>query len=165
VQYFDAFEFASDKALENNQRPDWAELARQLGKLSVGSVCREDSPIADGHWHVMQYLPQFTVCGECFDEAVRPRLNDDNDIARNFYMKPQRLASATCQLYSERMRDIFSKACRRNDPIYLEDKVLERLRVESDIHAKLEKLDREGRNEEWVADQVAKLVREWQKWE
>jgi hypothetical protein len=113
----------------------------------------------------MQYLPQFTVCSECFDEVVRPKLTDDNVIARNFYTKPQRLPSATCQLYSERMRDIFSKACRRNDPMYLEDKVLERMKVESDIHAKLEKLDKEGRNDEWVADQVAKLVREWQKWE
>jgi hypothetical protein len=165
VQYFDAFELASDKALDDGQPPDLAELARQLGKLSVGSACREDSPIADGLWHKMQYLPQFTVCSECFDEVVRPKLTDDNVIARNFYTKPQRLPSATCQLYSERMRDIFSKACRRNDPMYLEDKVLERMKVESDIHAKLEKLDKEGRNDEWVADQVAKLVREWQKWE
>jgi hypothetical protein len=165
VQYFDAFEMVSDRALADGKPPNVTDLAKQLGSLSVGSECREDSPVDNGRWHVMQFLPQFTVCGECFEEVVRPRLGDDNLIARNFYKDPQRLASATCQLYSERMREIFAKACRRDDPRYLEDKVIERQQVEADIHAKLARLDKDGGNEAWVSDQVARLVREWQRWE
>jgi copper chaperone CopZ len=163
--YFDTLESTADRALRKNESPNIERLASKLEKLTYVEECREDSPVSDGYWHVMQFLPEFTVCGECFDEVVRPRLNDENIISRNFYMEPQRLAVATCQLYSTRMREVFKKACRRNDPDYLEAKVLERLHVEADIHAKLVKLDRAGHDEAWTEEQVAKLIKEWKRWE
>ncbi|POR37033.1 Uncharacterized protein TPAR_02769, partial [Tolypocladium paradoxum] len=165
VLYFDALETASDKAFVANQAPNMADLARDLQQLSIGSECREDSPVRDGYWHVMQFLPQFTVCGACFDEVVRPKLGDGNTIVRKFYVHPQRLPSGTCQLYSPRMREIFQKACRRRDFGYLEEKVLERRSIEADIFDKLLELDRAQRSDAWTEERVEKLVREWRRWE
>lgn len=163
--YFDALETTSHKAISSKRPPNIASLASKLERLGAVEECREDSPVPYGYWHVMQFLPEFTVCGECFDEAVRPKLLDDNLIAKNFYMEKQRLREATCQLYSARMREIFSKACRRNDPKLLEARVRERLEVEADIHGKLVKLDRAGHDKIWTDQQVSKLVEEWKRWE
>lgn len=165
VMYFDAMETTSDKALVAKEAPNIQNLAQELEKLSMISECFEDRPVSDGYWHIMQYLPELTVCGECFNEVVRPRLSGDGVIARNFYMKPQRMPVATCQLYSSRMREIFKKACRYNDPRYLEDKVRERLQIERDIHAQLASLDREDHDESWVDEKMDKLIQEWKRWE
>ncbi|KAI5461228.1 hypothetical protein BGZ63DRAFT_424139 [Mariannaea sp. PMI_226] len=165
VMYFDAMEITSDVARIEHEEPDIHMLAKELEKMASVSECHEDIPIGHGYWHTMQFLPQFTVCGDCFDEVVRPRLEDGNVIASNFYKKPERLSLATCQLYSPRMREVFQKACRANDPKYLESKALERLEVELDIREKLKKLDRSNHDEEWVEQQVDKLIREWKRWE
>ncbi|KFG78280.1 hypothetical protein MANI_020303 [Metarhizium anisopliae] len=165
VLFFDALETTSDKALEAKQPPNVDDLARDLWYLTVGSQCREDSPVMDGYWHTMQFLPQFTVCSNCFYDVVKPKLGDGNVVARNFYMKAQRLPSATCQLYSTRMRDIFRRSCRRNDPNYLEEKVVQRRRIEKDIYERLVKLDRANVKASWKEEQVEKLVEEWKRWE
>ncbi|KAG5796857.1 hypothetical protein H9Q69_004081 [Fusarium xylarioides] len=159
VMYFDAMETTSDQARLEQEEPDLDTLAQEVEKMAAVSECQEDKPITNGYWHIMQYLRQFSVCGECFDEVVRPLIKDDNVIARNFYMKPQKLPLATCQLYSNRMREIFRKACRWNDPKYLEAKVLERMDVEAMIHEKLAKLDRsKHEDEDWVEEQVDNLA-------
>lgn len=166
VMYFDAMETTSDQARLEQEEPDLGTLAQEVEKMAAVSECQEDKPITNGYWHTMQYLRQFSVCGECFDEVVRPLIKDDNVIARNFYMKPQKLPLATCQLYSNRMREIFRKACRWNDPKYLEAKVLERMDVEAMIHEKLAKLDRsKHEDEDWVEEQVDKYIQEWKRWE
>ena len=160
VLFFDAFETTSDKAMESDRSPSIAELAQRLERLTLVSKCREDNPICNGYWHTMQYLPEFTVCGQCFTQIVQPRLKEGNVIARNFFKNQQQLSSATCQLYSDRMREVFKKACRRNDPKYLGEKVRERMLIEADVHTKLIQLDK-YRND----DQVQGLMREWRKWE
>jgi len=167
--YFDLFETTVDRALKVNGPPNGSELAARLERLSVLDECKEDSPVRHRYWHSMQFLPQFTVCEECFSEVVRPRIKDDNALARNFYREPVRMKEAACQLYSARMREIFRKACRRNDPKYLEEKVKERQKVEAEIHGKLMKLDKMDKKGEadtrTVEEEVAKLIREWKEWE
>ncbi|OAR00677.1 hypothetical protein LLEC1_04413 [Akanthomyces lecanii] len=165
VLYFDCFETTADKAYSSKKSPDLGYLAQKLERLSVHNACREDKPITDGYWHFMQFLPQFTVCADCFEDVVRPRLSDANIIARNFYMKPQKVQLATCQLYSPRMRDVFKRACRRDDPKYLEVKVRERLDIESSIKSKLAKLDRDGMRDSRTEKQIDGLIEEWKLWE
>ncbi|KAI6782962.1 uncharacterized protein J7T54_002122 [Emericellopsis cladophorae] len=162
--YFDIFETTADRAVRNNEPPDVSALASKIERLSAVEECREDTPIPNAYWHTMQYLPELTVCSDCFNEVVRPRISTDL-LARNFYKDPQRLQLATCQLYSERMREIFSKACRRNDSKYLRAKVIERMQVEMDIHAQLVKLDRGGHDDAYTEEQVARLISEWKTWE
>lgn len=165
VIYFDAMETASDQAFSKNEGPDIESLSQKVERIATISECQEDTPISNGCWHTMQLLRSLSVCGECFDEVVRPLINDGNVLARSFYIKPQRLPLATCQLYSPRMREIFQKACRWNDRKYLEAKVLERMDIEAMIHDKLAKLDRSSGNDEWLGEQVDKLIQEWKKWE
>lgn len=165
VLFFDAFETTSDKGYMTNRKPDLGDLSMMLTRLSTLDECREGRRVSDGYWYVMEYLPDFTVCGECYEDVVRPQRTEDNVIAQNFYMKPTKLPIATCQLYSPRMREVFKRACRNNDPQYLEGKVRERLKVEKDIHAKFLGLVREGRNSAWADEQIEKLSREWKRWE
>ena len=154
--YFDALETTSDKALSLNKPPDLDALSQELEKLCLPQECPRDDPVPDGYWHIMQYLPDFTVCEKCFGEVVRPRISEERVLARNFYLKPQRVANATCQLYSDRMRDVFRRACRTNDTEYLATSVRERARKENEIHSKLLKLDRKGHDSAWTAEQVKK---------
>ncbi|KAG5983208.1 hypothetical protein E4U55_000549 [Claviceps digitariae] len=165
VLFFDALETTSDKAMLAKKPPDVDDLARTLWHLAVGAKCREDTPVIDGYWHMMQFLREFTVCGPCFEHVVKPQLSDGNVIARNFYTKPQRLPSATCQLYSPRMREIFRRSCRGNDPKYLEEKVIQRRRKEKDIYDQLVKVDCANASSSWKEAQVGKLVDEWKRWE
>lgn len=165
VSYFDALETTSDKALVDGQTPDIASLAQELRRLSVGQECREDSPVRDGHWHIMQSLPEMTVCDACFMEVVRPKVQEGNNITQGFFTKTKRLPFATCQLYSPRMREIFHKACRRRDREYLEARVLERREIEADIYEKLLKLDKAQKKDASLEKQVEQLVEEWKRWE
>lgn len=96
----------------------------------------------------MAQIPEMTVCEACFFEVVYPYLgasadgiSDDererqsragggNPVARNFYHKPQTIRSAAvCQLASPSMRDLFHRACQREDSgiAYLDHKFSERL--------------------------------------
>lgn len=165
VLYFDVLETTADAAHISQQPLDMDKLCRDLGKLSMSQKCRKDEPVRDGWWHFMQYLPNFTVCGKCFEQVVQPRIDEGNLIARNFFMRPQLVPETTCQLYSDRMREVFRKACRREDAEYLAGKVRERARKEEDIHRKLERLDRKGHDSKWTAEQVQLLVDEWKLWE
>ncbi|KAL7962508.1 hypothetical protein V8C34DRAFT_270582 [Trichoderma compactum] len=165
VLFFDAFETTSDKGYVTNKKPDLGDLSMMLTRLSTLNECREGRRVSDGYWYVMEYLPDFTVCGECYEDVVRPQRTDDNVIAQNFYMKPTKLPVATCQLYSPRMREVFKRACRNKDPEYLEGKVRERLKIEKDVHAKFLGLVRDKRNSAWTDEQIDKLRREWKRWE
>lgn len=164
VLYFDTLETTVDRAARRGQPPDLEALAAKVGRLSASDRCREGKVIADTHWYTMQFLPEFTVCSDCFDAVVRPRLATDT-VARNFYKNPQWVASAACQLYSDRMRDVFAKACRRADPKYLQAKVLERQRVEADINEQLAKLDRIRHDDPRADQQFEQLLQDWKKWE
>lgn len=96
----------------------------------------------------MAHVPEMTVCEACFFEVVYPHLgasvdaigDDERDgqartgssnlVARNFYHKPQTIRSATvCQMASSSIRELFHRACEREDDgiAYLDSKVRERL--------------------------------------
>ncbi|KAF9881078.1 hypothetical protein CkaCkLH20_01228 [Colletotrichum karsti] len=163
VMYFDALETTSDVALATAQAPNIAKLVKDIESLSGYTECHKDNPVFDQNWHVMQFIPQFTVCGDCFDDVVAPHLKDGNTIARNFYVKPQRLEDATCQLYSTRMRAVFDKACRRNDANYLESKVMERQQKFIDTYRRLQKLEQEGTV--WAREEGKQILQHWETWE
>ncbi|KOS18620.1 hypothetical protein ESCO_000433 [Escovopsis weberi] len=166
--YFDAFEMAAETAFKYDRSPDIGDLCMTLNRIGTFSECRESRRVNDGYWYSLTFLPEFTVCGECYDDVVRPQqlLDDDNDhISGHFLPKPQKLAVATCQLYSPRMRDVFKWACRRDDAEYLKARVKERKMVEDHLHAKFVHLVRDGRRNRWTEEQIDKLAREWRKWE
>ncbi|KAL1882692.1 hypothetical protein VTK73DRAFT_1604 [Phialemonium thermophilum] len=161
VDIFDQLETVSDAAVRRKSPPDFQELADRLRDLSLTEECARDDPVKDGRWYVLRPVPDFTVCVECFDEVVWPMLESDEykkgGLVQMFLGKTKRLPVASCQLYSERMRDVFRKACRRNDPEYLEMKLKERRDIESAIKAKLA----EGLSEA----ETRALLKKWEEWE
>src|SRR3569833_1912641 len=95
----------------------------------------------DKTWYIMKDIPSLTVCHECFNDAVSPELDRDGAVESNFSRRPQRLARAAGQLYSPRMRAIFQMACRTDDMGFLQAYVLERQRIEAEIHKRLQEYE------------------------
>lgn len=159
VDIFDLLETVSDKALSRGSPPDFQKLANSIRELSLMPECMREEPVRDCKWFIMEPIPDFTVCEECFDQVVWPIVEADEKggVARKFFQRGQRLPVAACQLYSDRMREVFRKACRRNDIKYLEDKVRERLDIETAIKKKLA--------EDLSEEETRELVRKWEEWE
>jgi len=120
-------ETTSDRAVRRRVAPNIQELADRVRDIALVPECRRHQHVRDGRWHVMKDFPEFTVCQECFDEVVDPLLEErDSRIITREFSKTKSLRLAACNLYSERMREIFRKAYLREDIDYLEDKVIER---------------------------------------
>ncbi|KAJ9137355.1 Ser/Arg-related nuclear matrix protein [Coniochaeta hoffmannii] len=158
LKIFDLLESASDAALARQTPPNLQKLADQIRDVTITPECMRDEPVPGRKWHVMESIPEFTVCEECFEEVVLPIVEGEGgSVARNFFKRRQERPMATCQLYSDRMRDIFRKACRRDDLGYLDDRVKERLDIEASIKTKLA--------EHPAEEETRQLLEEWQKWE
>ncbi|KAM7219990.1 hypothetical protein V8F06_004676 [Rhypophila decipiens] len=160
TDYFDILEKASDRALSKRTAPNVQDVAERIKDLSELEECPRNKPMANKKWHIMQNLPEFTVCDECFEEVVWPYIRDKDptDIPRDFYNKRQVLPIASCMLYSDRMRDVFRRACRKDDMDFLEAKVKEKLKMERDIKTKLAELERDDQDDPWVQREVASLA-------
>lgn len=182
LDYFDLLETASDRGLSRKAAPDLQHLADRVREISLVNECHRARPVPGRKWYVMKALPEFTVCEECFDEAVWPWQEgtaggggaDDagsqtdglgggtgSAIAWNFLPRMQQRQMAACQLYSERMRLAFRDACQRNDLGHLANVVRDRIQREEWMRARLTKLQREPPDDPRVQEEIARVVREW----
>jgi hypothetical protein len=91
----------------------------------------------------MDGLSAFTVCDECYDAVVWPLVEGKSDVANNFIRKRQKLEVASCQLYSENMREVFRRACKRNDMGLLESKIKEKFELRSKLAYLLQQQNQE----------------------
>ncbi|KAK3685083.1 hypothetical protein B0T22DRAFT_210450 [Podospora appendiculata] len=162
LDYFDMLEVAFDQAFRSRTAPNVQELANNIRNVSLHDECQRNTPCVNRRWHVMQSLPEFTVCEECFDSVVWPLLEADEggEIPRNFFKNRQSRPVAACQLYSERMREVFRKACYDDDFFYLEAKVLERLKAEADIKARYVELQKQDQSDPRVQRERLRLAKE-----
>lgn len=142
--YFDVFESTHDRAVANHSAPSIQRLADGIRKWSEIEECPGNVSLRNEPWYRPSSIPELTVCEECYTEMVMPEVQPDVEatlstvsnngqivsaVPRNFYRKPQIIRSATvCQMASPSMRDLFRRACKREDGIeYLDLKVQERL--------------------------------------
>lgn len=166
IQYFDALETTADRAEDDDGPPDTRSLANLVRRLSLIDECQKDTELFDTRWHIITQLPEFTVCEECFDEVVWPELDEGKAIPAMFNKKQQLLQKASCQLYSERMRDVFSKAVDGNDYKLLASKARERKTVELAYRSNLEGLKRQMKaNPQVAGKEIERITAEWRKWE
>lgn len=146
LTYFDALESTHDHAVYTGTGPRIQRLAKKLSLFSEVDECPRDEPQRNMQWYMMAHIPEMTVCEECFLDVVYPELEtqleavvssgpgkgaDVSPVVRNFYQEPHTIRHLTvCQMASPRMRDLFRRACRRQDGIdYLDSKVQERLQA------------------------------------
>ncbi|KAK4229833.1 hypothetical protein QBC38DRAFT_77927 [Podospora fimiseda] len=163
IDYFDLMESTSDQALQQRTAPDVISLADRIRQISLNDECWRSTPVKGRRWYVMDRIPEFTVCEECFEEVVVPMLEseDGGRIPRDFLRNRQTRPVAACQLYSERMRNIFKVACEHDDFKFLESEVLERIRQMGEIRARHKELKREDQNDPEIQKEIAALVK-WQ---
>ncbi|CAP73182.1 uncharacterized protein PODANS_2_5910 [Podospora anserina S mat+] len=171
MDLWDHLEGVSDQAVKMMMAPDLVLLADKVRDTVHYEECKRNTPLRNKKWFMMERLPEMTVCGECFWEVVVPLLEQGRqdggdvkgEIPRNFYKHMQRVEGlASCQLYSERMRNVFRLAAERADWRFLEKEVLERMRAIVEIEKRykvLMEMKREGADEEMVEGEVQELIR------
>jgi len=84
--------------------------------------CMRDAMLGILLWHYIPDIPEFTICEQCFEEVVFP-LRDlpiARDVSKTLQLvtglrRSGRLPGISCQLYSDRMRNIFQHAVSDND--------------------------------------------------
>lgn len=114
--------------------------------------------------HVIEGLPEFTVCEDCYDAVVWPLIEENDnkkrsDVTASFIRRRQKVDFASCQLYSDRMRDVFRRACRRNDINYLEAKVKEKFATQADLKSELAVVLQQNQDDPDIQEQRAGLMR------
>ncbi|KAK3346087.1 hypothetical protein B0T25DRAFT_460385, partial [Lasiosphaeria hispida] len=91
--------------------------------------------------HTMQGLFDLTACEHCYASVVKPDADRGVEMARRFEGNPSAMPSGfTCQLYSDRMRRVWSDAVSTGNFEYLRQKVLERRAKERELQAKTAQL-------------------------
>jgi hypothetical protein len=161
VHYFDSLETAADTASASRFQADTTELAPLVKRFASLPECHRDTTLSNSYWYIITQLPDFTVCPECFDEVVLPGLAKGKAIPAMFNKAMQRRESASCQLYSEQMRDIFEKAVSGNDYKLLAGKARERKAKE--VQCKKEVAEWKG--VKGGEKEVRKIEAEWAKWQ
>jgi hypothetical protein len=161
IHYFDALETAADNASDSRYPPDTVELAALVKRFAAVPECPRDMTLKNSYWYVITQLPEFTVCPECFDEVVHPGLEKAKAIPIMFNKATQRRETASCQLYSERMREIFEKAVNTNDYKLLASKARERRAKE--LQCKKDMAELKGAK--GAEKEIRKIEEEWAKWQ
>jgi len=162
IDYFDLMETISDQAVKKRMAPDILELADRVRNVSLLDECWRSTPIPNRRWYVMDAIPEFTVCEECFDAVVWPLLEDEEigAIPRNFFRSRQTRKLASCQLYSERMRNVFHVACQHDDFGFLEKQVWKRIQTLEEIKQRHYQLQQADPNDPEVQRELAELAKQ-----
>ncbi|KAK4127555.1 hypothetical protein N657DRAFT_566909 [Parathielavia appendiculata] len=161
--YFDEMKATSALALSRRTAPDLIELVDRIRDISLHEECLRNTPIPNRKWHVLERVPEFTVCEECFNTVVWPMIEDEengSELPRNFYKYKQTKPVASCQLYSDRMRRVFLEACQHDDFKFLASCVLHRMRVMAQVKARYNELQREDQEDPKVQDELRALAKE-----
>ncbi|KAK4155448.1 hypothetical protein C8A00DRAFT_13503 [Chaetomidium leptoderma] len=161
--YFDEMKTTSAKSLSRRTAPNLTELVDRIREISLHEECLRNTPIPNRRWHVMQRVPEFTVCEECFNIVVWPKIEseDDSEVPTNFYKSKQLMPLAACQLYSARMRRVFREACKYDDFEFLASCVLHRLQVLAEVKERYKELQREDPGDPDVQDVLADLAKQF----
>ncbi|KAL4794496.1 hypothetical protein BDV19DRAFT_379420 [Aspergillus venezuelensis] len=92
IRYIDALDLASNRAEQDETKPDLSEFLAYARRKVVLRDCRRSRLVFD-KWHYMPQLPEFTVCEDCYDDIVWPLSKARHPIARDFSSLPAVLAS------------------------------------------------------------------------
>ncbi|KAI9683202.1 MAG: hypothetical protein M1829_005993 [Trizodia sp. TS-e1964] len=146
IGYVEVLEETVDKALETRKPLNMREFAIYARKRASLRECKGDTPLFNKGWHFIPQIPLFTVCEECYHDVVRPSVEAGSTLACKFNSNLQLTRPSqegvSCQLYSPRMRKIFSEAVAKNDFRYLAEKAIERRDSELSMRQKQNALKR-----------------------
>lgn len=78
---------------------DTGKLIKYIEKYGSFEECSTDST-TNGKHYIMQEVPDFTMCEECFENIIKPDKEKEAQLAMNFG-EPQ-VGNFSCQIYSSR---------------------------------------------------------------
>ena len=156
--------------VERLREPDIQALADHARRTARVRECTRDDKIRSQPWHFMAQLPEFTVCEECFQDVVWPVINQPiaAKINRTLQMLPgegQHTNGVSCQLYSDRMRKMFSEAVQYNDFDLLRSHATRRFGVEKLLQEKHRLLVRDMAMGTDRTAELQDIIRQWIQWE
>ena len=171
--YVDLLEEIANQANEYRRPPNIYRFVELAKKMSSIPRCARDDMLRGSTWHIIPSLPEFTACAECFEDVVYPLALQGLPLAVQFDRKarsvpsPQQGANphggVSCQLYSIRMRKVFSKAAQEDDFEYLEKKAVARWKVERELQGRILEAQSLGRRQREEAMEA--ILEIWGEWE
>lgn len=94
------------------------------GQLHGNGLCPRNYPSTTLRCHTMQGLFDFTVCEQCYADVIKPDADRGVDLARRFGDAATVGSGFTCQLYSDRMRRVWSEVASTGNMEHLRQKVI-----------------------------------------
>jgi hypothetical protein len=168
--YIEQLDKAATKVdTEYLRKPDIKDLVRYARRVANIRDCQRDGRYPSSEWHFIPDLPEFTVCGDCFEEVIRPIY--DKPIAKEFHKRARFLptsresqgALTSCQLYSARMRKVFNDAVKDNDFEALKQAAIRRHGAELGCQARHWELMQDQSNDRTL--DIRRNVEVWKSWE
>ena len=167
--YMAQFDLAATRCdLERLRGPSIQALADYARKTARVRECTRDDKIRSQPWHFIPQPPEFTICEECFEDVVRPVINQPIAVNRTLQMVPgegQHTDGVSCQLYSDRMRKIFLEAVQYNDFNLLRSLASRRYGAEKLLQEKHRLLIRDMAMGIDRTAELQDIVRTWMQWE
>jgi hypothetical protein len=173
IRFIDLLDAAATRAEASHlPRPDTRKVLAYARRKVALRDYRRDRPVLST-WHYIAALPEFSVCEDCYDEAIWPLVRARHPIASLFCPSlrllpgdgPNHCREASCQMYSPRMRAWFRDAVVRDDFATLRSVALRRFEAERSFrHRRDELIEAEARGYH-ISDEMRKAVEEWRRWE
>lgn len=177
-KYLDLLVELDAEAQSTGQRPAMSHFVKMARENAFKGECARSQPFVRKAWHFIPQLPEFTVCEECYDEAIWPALSKPSALPRLVNKTIQLVPGedlehgSSCVLYSPRMRRVWDVSVAEDDFKYLERKVLERRRKELVLAKErrgvlkwLAGLEKGSRAYERAREEAKLLESEWKEWE
>lgn len=148
--YIDCLAELHETGISAHRMPDSYDFVSLVRRKTKFSECTRDDKQKRAEWYYIPTLaPALTVCEECYNDVVVPQLRSNSDVAMRFNRSPQTVRAEdkyglSCQLYSGRMREIFSWAVENNDMRYLARKAKDRKEVEDDFQQRCVNIKRDS---------------------
>lgn len=181
VQYIDVLDQVAAEAQKFHCDADIAPLARlakrftqepdshkvrnppQSSSNQVLPKCPRDHALPNLPWHIHPHIPEFTICPSCYTDVVVPAVIAGHPIARVIDQSPHKVdQSASCHLYSTRMRKVFKEACEDDDFEHLRHTAHKRHLLHRDLLGVFEEGERHPDDEE-VKERAWNMWEEWKR--
>lgn len=178
-KYLDLLVELDAEAQSAGQRPNMAKFLKLARENAFKGECARNKAFVRKAWHFIPELPEFTVCEECYDDAIWPAVAAKSTSLPRLVNKSIQLVpnenpglGSSCCLYSSRMRRVWDVSNKEDDFKYLERKILERRRKEIALAKERREIlqwlagqEKGSRGWERAKEELKSVEREWKDWE
>ena len=167
AKYIDLLDNISAEGRLRREAPKIRSFIRYAKAFAGVRPCGRDDQYRNTKWYYTPYLPEFTICEECFIEVVLPAQRAGYAVADLIPGKSSLPADPntkiSCQLYSARMRAIFDECCKNQNVASLKLHATSRVMRERELQDHVDAI-RDLPNERREME-LKQLSEEWERWQ